>query len=420
MLPLFFTTPRATTRKNRSDNSRKIVTTARDSSFPQYVSFLPISACTCYKPVSQKRAGWCNLDSSSFVTGRQTKSIEGDCSGLSEAEARKLRLFTWLRLCLVILPFDVSAADTHSSRTAHAPARRRLGVGGQRFRRIGAPSSVAAGARTGRPRLTAMKFGKRILAQLLPEWRASYVDYKLLKKEIKEWAAKLSAGDAEAGARHAQTAVEAFLRLLQAQLAMVEAFYAQQEEALVAQWKVLSPQLEPERGGSGGCCGGGASASASGGGGGVAAAAGEQGGASAAAGARAARGAAAGIAAAAGVGAAAGGAHAAAAAGPTDRQAEFGQLYDKAQRLRHYVALNYMAFVKGMKKFEKKTQLLVTGAFLPSMQTARFYTCPYLGDILGELDEVRSNPCCGSCCGPCACCVPCVLLVPTARALLCC
>jgi len=64
----------------------------------------------------------------------------------------------------------------------------------------------------------------------------------------------------------------------------------------------------------------------------------------------------------------------------------FCDVYDAAQKLRQYVAINYVGFVKGMKKFEKKTSLSVGHIFMPRLQRTTFFNSPKLAILLAEVD----------------------------------
>ena len=64
----------------------------------------------------------------------------------------------------------------------------------------------------------------------------------------------------------------------------------------------------------------------------------------------------------------------------------FCTVYNAAQKLSQYVAINYVAFVKGMKKFEKRTALSVGHIFMPRLQRANFFNSPSLAILLAEVD----------------------------------
>ena len=64
----------------------------------------------------------------------------------------------------------------------------------------------------------------------------------------------------------------------------------------------------------------------------------------------------------------------------------FRAVHDDAQRLQQYVAINFIGFVKGMKKFEKKTGLSVAHLFMPRLQRAKFFNSPKLANLLHDLD----------------------------------
>jgi hypothetical protein len=64
----------------------------------------------------------------------------------------------------------------------------------------------------------------------------------------------------------------------------------------------------------------------------------------------------------------------------------FCNVYNAAQRLSQFVAINYVAFVKGMKKFEKRTALSVGHIFMPRLQRAVFFNSPLLANLLAEVD----------------------------------
>eukprot|EP01048_Picozoa_sp_COSAG05_P005315 COSAG05_NODE_311_length_11636_cov_11.922250_21_plen_329_part_00 len=78
-----------------------------------------------------------------------------------------------------------------------------------------------------------------------------------------------------------------------------------------------------------------------------------------------------------------------AAAQPSPTQAHlraFRRVYDDVQLLRHYVAINFVGFIKAMKKFEKNLALSVGHLFLPRLQRSSFFNSPKLAVFLAEVD----------------------------------
>lgn len=197
-----------------------------------------------------------------------------------------------------------------------------------------------------------MKFGKQLQGTMVAEWSDYYVDYKTLKKEIKA----ISSTDASPPAQ-----VERFVELLVEQLEGVNMFFTTEQASVVAKWKTIDVLMiqaptaadkammiqwlrERLRSNSD--------------------SRGEKGSDTTL---------------------------------PTGRMAAklkasmhqlslFCDVYDAAQRLSQYVAINYVAFVKGMKKFEKRTALSVGHIFMPRLQRAVFFNSPALAILLAEVD----------------------------------
>jgi hypothetical protein len=69
-----------------------------------------------------------------------------------------------------------------------------------------------------------------------------------------------------------------------------------------------------------------------------------------------------------------------------DQLARFRAVHDDAQRLHQFVAINFIGFVKSMKKFEKKTELSVAHLFMPRLQRSKFFNSPKLASLLNDLD----------------------------------
>ena len=185
-----------------------------------------------------------------------------------------------------------------------------------------------------------MKFGKQLQGTMVPEWSSYYMDYKALKKEIKQLAA------AEAVPSHVK--VERFVEQLGSQLDGVNAFFKAEEASVMAKWRtidlIMMDSISPEdkqemtewlR----------ARLQTNAGAPGVEAP-------------RASR----------------------------NQLGLFCDVYDAAQKLRQYVAINYVGFVKGMKKFEKKTSLSVGHIFMPRLQRTTFFNSPKLAILLAEVD----------------------------------
>ena len=79
-----------------------------------------------------------------------------------------------------------------------------------------------------------MKFGKRLRAQMVPEWAENYVDYKALKRHIKT-VAHIVPGTV----RRPDVEQALFEQLLDEQLAKVNSFFAVTEAELSLSWRGL-------------------------------------------------------------------------------------------------------------------------------------------------------------------------------------
>jgi len=185
-----------------------------------------------------------------------------------------------------------------------------------------------------------MKFGKQLQGTMVPEWSSYYMDYKALKKEIKQLAA------AEEAPSHVK--VERFVEQLGSQLDGVNAFFKAEEASVMAKWRTIdlimmdsiSPEDKQEMTEW------------------LRARLQTNAGAPGAEAPRASR----------------------------NQLGLFCDVYDAAQKLRQYVAINYVGFVKGMKKFEKKTSLSVGHIFMPRLQRTTFFNSPKLAILLAEVD----------------------------------
>jgi hypothetical protein len=196
------------------------------------------------------------------------------------------------------------------------------------------------------------KFGKQLRSSIRREWAGHYVNYKQLKATIKALK-QLHAppGGAEEGAVE-QRFLEALLR----ELDRVHSFFAKTEGTLLAGWRVIladgisqvveradEAQLQ-------------------------AVLAGPRGGA----------------------------AENPAPAGDEALLRRFRDTYDDAQRLRQYVAINYVSFIKAVKKFEKKVGRAVSHLFLPRLQRSRFFNSPQLALLLAELERAAQQLLCAT------------------------
>jgi hypothetical protein len=186
-----------------------------------------------------------------------------------------------------------------------------------------------------------MKFGHQLEETLVSAWAEHYVDYKAMKKLIKQLLAEVPRKTPPEQARE-------FTTLLERQLDSVNAFYAYEEAGLMAKWRavdlsrlnslpssdvrmcrawlknrILGSQTPP------------AEKTYS------------------------------------------------AAVLPLSL---FCDVYDVAQRLRQYTAINFVAFVKGMKKFEKKTGHSVSSGFMPRLQRSKFFLSANLPVLITEMD----------------------------------
>lgn len=185
-----------------------------------------------------------------------------------------------------------------------------------------------------------MKFGKQLQSTMVAQWAEYYVDYKSIKQEIKE----IGASGVSPPAR-----VERFVELLAEQLETVNMFFKTEQASVMAKWKTIDINsiqatdedkasmvqwlIQRQQGDS--------------------------------------------------------------AKGAQPRKIGrkqmhqlnlFCSVYDAAQKLSQYVAINYVAFVKGMKKFEKRTELSVGHIFMPRLQRAVFFNSPSLAILLAEVD----------------------------------
>ena len=199
-----------------------------------------------------------------------------------------------------------------------------------------------------------MKFGKQLQSTMVSGWWDYYVDYKALKKEIKA----ISSSDALPPVQ-----VERFVEMLAQQLDGVNMFFKTEEASVMAKWKTidmfmienltegdkaamvqwLKQRLQTSSGSDKdssnsereNLLGGRASSKLKAG---------------------------------------------------RHQLGLFCDVYDAAQKLSQYVAINYVGFIKGMKKFEKRTSLSVGHIFMPRLQRATFFNSPSLAILLAEVD----------------------------------
>jgi SPX domain protein involved in polyphosphate accumulation len=185
-----------------------------------------------------------------------------------------------------------------------------------------------------------MKFGKQLQDLRREGWLEYYVDYKHVKKVIKQL-------KSEMGSAAPSDTLRSFLDVLMEQLDKVNAFFLKEEAALTAEWQTVDlsvPESLTEqqkkllmrwlkfrlRTASGNTVTYRSSSSNS--------------------------------------------------------FTTFCEVYEKVQGLRQFVATNYIGFVKSMKKFEKKTGLRVAHSFMPRLQRSKFFLSACLAILLTEVD----------------------------------
>ena len=195
-----------------------------------------------------------------------------------------------------------------------------------------------------------MKFGKRLRSTLVQGWEAHYVDYTAIKGLIKVLTAPGSG-------HNPASQTQQFVQLLNQQLTAVNAFFQCEEAGIQAKWRsidIAMIQSIPEKqmqaarewlqmrlgknyashlmaGNAGNF-------------------------------------------------------------GPSGLQLRlFCDVYDEAQQLRQYTAINFVAFIKGMKKFEKRTKLTISTAFMPRLQRSKFFVSATLAVLLSEMNNAARN-----------------------------
>jgi len=196
-------------------------------------------------------------------------------------------------------------------------------------------------------------FGERLERERVPSWEAEYVNYAALKA--------MAAASSASALSSEQDRVQAFLVALLTQLQRCNAFVSEREGELAAEWPALAAELHEHAGGGGG-----------------------SGGAAEAEAAsllkshvrrtcRAPPGRCAAVA-------------RVAAADGASLLPRFVAALDRGQSLRHYVALNFLAFTKAIGRFEKKTALVVAPLFMPHLQASKFVNSPKLALLLTEIE----------------------------------
>lgn len=196
-----------------------------------------------------------------------------------------------------------------------------------------------------------MKFGKQLQGTMVSEWADYYVDYKALKKHIKA----ISSSGAMPPVQ-----VEQFVQLLSEQLDAVNMFFNTEQASVMAKWKTIDMLMiqaptEAEKAIMTHWLKQRLQTSSSSGTGDT------------------------------DISLPPGGVSATLKASK-HQLSLFCNVYNAAQRLSQFVAINYVAFVKGMKKFEKRTALSVGHIFMPRLQRSVFFNSPSLAILLAEVD----------------------------------
>eukprot|EP00329_Picozoa_sp_Boothbay-MS584-11_P001956 21168_5 len=197
-----------------------------------------------------------------------------------------------------------------------------------------------------------MKFGKRLSSTLVQGWQSHYVDYGAIKALIKQLTAPGSGHDPA-------SQIQGFSQLLNHQLATVNAFFQCEEAGIIAKWRSIdltglrslsSSQVQAAREWLGvriGTHGRPVPHST---------------------------------------------AMHASQLGAAGLQLQlFCDVYDVAQQLRQYTAINFVAFIKGMKKFEKQTKRTISTAFMPRLQRSKFFVSTNLAVLLTEMDNAARD-----------------------------